>query len=239
MLKIINMHLRQIGLLKILMIITSILAAAIIITTVILHGLEKDGKLLELLPNSFLHKDIQFQFWTVFYYFLSLFLRAGIVLFQGLLAFQIISLTQQTTRLQHVATYPISRAKIIIGMFATICIFSGTILLILHGIAFATIYFKLSGNVSIIFIGFLLKDFALDIFYVLIGMVPCSVAFIKPKIGFVIGTSLILIIIACNAATASFKPTNINISASILTIFTLIGFFMTLFSIHKFNVLDF
>lgn len=239
MMKIINMYLHQIGFLKILLVIVSILTSALIITAVILHGLEKDGKLLELLPNIFLHKNMQFQFWTVFYYFLSLFLRAGILLFQGLLAFQIISLSQQNTRLQHVVTYPMTRVKIMIGMFSTVCLFSGVILFILHGAALVSIYFKLNGNISVNFVEFLFKDFALDILYVLVGMIPCSVAFIKPKIGLVIGTSILLIVISCNAATASFKPTNINISAVILITFTLIGLFMTLFSIHKFNMLDF
>ncbi|WWL94800.1 hypothetical protein V6R94_05375 [Pediococcus acidilactici] len=70
MFKITKMCSKQVGSKRLVGTLTIILGAALIITTVILHGLVKENKLMELLPDSFINVPKLVQYWAVYYYFL-------------------------------------------------------------------------------------------------------------------------------------------------------------------------
>ncbi|UWF32968.1 hypothetical protein NYR25_05020 [Pediococcus acidilactici] len=66
MFKITKMCSKQVGSKRLVGTLTIILGAALVITTVILHGLVKENKLMELLPDSFINVPKLVQYWAVY-----------------------------------------------------------------------------------------------------------------------------------------------------------------------------
>ncbi|KAF0488967.1 hypothetical protein [Pediococcus acidilactici] len=238
MFKITKMCSKQVGSKRLVGTLTIILGAALIITTVILHGLVKENKLMELLPDSFINVPKLVQYWAVYYYFFSLFIRAGVLLLQGFLAFQIIARSRQTQRLSQITTFPFSRRSILAGMFLMICIFSGMILLLLHSSIVALTYLKFKQFLPGTYQVFLVKDWLLDLLYGFIALIPASVALLIPKVSYVVGSAVLMIIILCNAGTLSFGTNSIQLPLITLLALLVIATLLGLVAFKKFALLE-
>ncbi|MBA1394450.1 hypothetical protein EQ500_11350, partial [Lactobacillus sp. XV13L] len=170
----------------------------------------KDHKLLNMLPAIFAQSSTVLQARLVFYYFEISFIRAGILLFGGFLAFRLIAQAFSQQQIMQLLTYPISRTQIYGGIMLTIMLIIGLILIIFHGVSLLIIQRELRQQNFAIFRLFLTKDWFLDSLFIISGLIPTMIALFKPHVGYVTSSALILIIILCNAAVASYRPENMS-----------------------------
>ncbi|MCO6542936.1 MAG: hypothetical protein J6584_03075 [Lactobacillus sp.] len=235
--RIFKLYLKREGIGKIGTYLAIILLSATLITLIIVQGLAKDEKLGEILPMIF-QRSPKVQGIVNFYIFEILFIRAGVMLLQGFLALQIIASTFVNRQIVQLAAAPMTRAKIYYGMIAVIGFITGIILMFTHGVGLLLIcwylhVFKFNG-----FILLLIKDWFLDILFISASLFSCAIAMVIKKAGYIISTSIGLIIILCNMAVASYSSESNYLLFIILVITTIISCLGNLLAQQYFNKQD-
>ena len=236
--RLVQLYFRRAGFRTLVLYLSALFLAATFITSIILSGLWRDNKLSSILPAQFNKTSPAIQASMVFYYFETLFMRAGIILLEGFLSYQIIARAFEDRTIAQLLTYPISRTKIYLGMLLAIFLISGLVLLILHALVMIIFYIIIK-NFSVLDLSiFLIKDFVLDLGFIFAGLFSGIVAMFKNKVGYVICSAIFLCIILCNATVSTYKNQNniyLLFFLIIVAIMCLIGAF---FTIKKFNNMD-
>lgn len=236
--RLVQLYFRRAGFRTLVLYLSALFLAATFITIIILNGLWRDNKLSSILPAQFNKTSPAIQSSMVFYYFETLFVRAGIILLEGFLSYQIIARAFEDRTIAQLLTYPISRTKIYLGMLLAIFLISGLVLLILHALVMIIFYIIIK-NFSVLDLSiFLIKDFVLDLGFIFAGLFSGIVAMFKNKVGYVICSAIFLCIILCNATVSTYKNQNniyLLFFLIIVAIMCLIGAF---FTIKKFNNMD-
>lgn len=79
----VQLYFRRAGFRKFILYLSALFLVATFITSIILSGLWRDNKLSSILPAQFNKTSPAIQASMVFYYFETLFMRAGIILLEG------------------------------------------------------------------------------------------------------------------------------------------------------------
>ena len=234
----VQLYFRRAGFRTLVLYLSALFLAATFITSIILSGLWRDNKLSSILPAQFNKTSPAIQASMVCYYFETLFVRAGIILLEGFLSYQIIARAFEDRTIAQLLTYPISRTKVYLGMLLAIFLISGLVLLILHFLVIIIFYLMLKNFRLLNLDTFLFKDLVLDPGFILAGLLSGVVAMFKNKVGYIIGNAIFLCVILGNATVSTYKNQNNNYlfwALLIIALMTLSGSFLTL---KKFNHLN-
>lgn len=234
----VQLYFRRAGFRTLVLYLSALFLAATFITSIILSGLWRDNKLSSILPAQFNKTSPAIQASMVFYYFETLFMRAGIILLEGFLSYQIIARAFEDRTIAQLLTYPISRTKVYLGMLFAIFLISGLVLLILHLLVIIIFYLMLKNFRLLNLDTFLFKDLVLDLGFILAGLLSGVVAMFKNKVGYIIGNAIFLCVILGNATVSTYKNQNNNYlfwALLVIALMTLSGSFLAL---KKFNHLN-
>lgn len=234
----VQLYFRRAGFRTLVLYLSALFLAATFITSIIFSGLWRDNKLSSILPAQLNKTSPAIQASMVFYYFETLFMRAGIILLEGFLSYQIIARAFEDRTIAQLLTYPISRTKVYLGMLFAIFLISGLVLLILHLLVIMIFYLMLKNFRLLNLDTFLFKDLVLDLGFILAGLLSGVVAMFKNKVGYIIGNAIFLCVILGNATVSTSKNQNNNYLFWALLIIALITLSGSFLALKKFNHLN-